>query len=83
MSDNDGNDNTIYRVVVNHEAQYSIWPDYKAMPSGWRDTGKSGSRQDCLDHINEVWTDMRPSSLRQHNGSAFRQDLTDRHAHAR
>lgn len=52
-------------VVVNHEEQYSIWPDYKAIPGGWRAVGKSGLKKDCLAYIEEVWTDMRPLSLRQ------------------
>ena len=54
-----------YIVVINHEEQYSIWPDFKAIPNGWRDTGFRGLKQACLDHINTVWTDMRPLSLRQ------------------
>lgn len=58
-------DNTIYQVVVNHEEQYSIWPEYKAMPQGWLAEGKAGGKQECLDYIKEVWTDMRPLSLRQ------------------
>lgn len=62
---NDTEDTTIYRVVVNDEEQYSIWPDYREIPLGWREVGKSGLKQDCLDYIKEVWTDMRPLSLRQ------------------
>jgi MbtH protein len=58
-------DNTIYRVVVNHEEQYSIWPSFKEIPLGWHEVGKEGNKQDCLDYIKEVWTDMRPSSLRK------------------
>ena len=57
---------TIFRVVVNHEEQYSIWPDYKDMPQGWRDAGSGGDKQACLAHIEQVWVDMRPLSLRQH-----------------
>ena len=45
--------------------QYSIWPDYKAIPNGWRAVGKSGLKPECLAYIEEVWTDMRPLSLRQ------------------
>jgi MbtH protein len=56
---------TIFRVVMNPEEQYSIWPDYRPIPGGWRDTGFSGKRPDCLAHIEAVWTDMRPLSLRQ------------------
>jgi MbtH protein len=65
MNDLDQEDRTIYRVVVNHEEQYSIWPDYRDIPAGWRDAGKVGTKAECLAYINEVWTDMRPLSLRQ------------------
>jgi uncharacterized protein YbdZ (MbtH family) len=54
-----------YRVVMNHEEQYSIWPDYREIPAGWKDVGVSGVKQVCLDHIEKVWTDMRPLSLRK------------------
>ena len=66
MAWDDEEDNTIYQVVVNHEEQYSIWPDYKQIPGGWKTAGKTGPKQDCLDYIKEVWTDMRPLSLRKH-----------------
>jgi len=58
-------DNTIYKVVVNHEEQYSIWPADRENPLGWKDVGKVGSKAECLAHIKEVWTDMRPLSLRK------------------
>ena len=58
-------DTTVYKVVVNHEEQYSIWPDYKEIPLGWKDVGKSGPKPVCLAYIEEVWTDMRPLSLRK------------------
>jgi MbtH protein len=61
MFDDDGD----YRVVINDELQYSIWPVDRKTPAGWRDEGVSGPRQVCLDHIDEVWTDMRPRSLRE------------------
>ncbi|MGB3299771.1 MAG: MbtH family NRPS accessory protein [Phormidesmis sp.] len=54
-----------YRVVISDEGRYSIWPDYKEIPWGWRADGKIGSKQTCLDYIAEVWTDMRPLSLQQ------------------
>lgn len=60
-----GEDTTTYRVVVNHEEQYSIWPDGREIPAGWREAGKSGPKADCLAYIKEVWTDMRPLSLRK------------------
>jgi len=54
-----------YIVVANHEEQYSIWPDYKEIPKGWRSVGKSGPKGECMNYIKEVWVDMRPLSLRQ------------------
>ncbi|WP_027856246.1 MbtH family protein [Marinobacterium jannaschii] len=56
--------NTIFNVVINHEEQYAIWPEYKEIPGGWREAGKQGQREDCLAWIKENWTDMRPKSLR-------------------
>jgi MbtH protein len=50
-------------VVVNDEGQYSIWPAGKEIPAGWHATGKTGTKDECLSHIEEVWTDMRPRSL--------------------
>lgn len=58
-------DASVYKVVVNHEEQYSIWPAHRENATGWRDAGKTGSRQECLAHIKDAWTDMRPLSLRQ------------------
>ena len=58
-------DTTIYKVVVNHEDQYSIWPVERANPLGWNDAGKSGTKAECLAYIKDVWIDMRPLSLRQ------------------
>ncbi|HEV7657714.1 MAG TPA: MbtH family protein [Mycobacteriales bacterium] len=57
-------DETEHRVVVNDEEQYSVWPADRALPAGWRDEGTAGSRRACLDHIDRVWTDMVPASLR-------------------
>jgi len=58
-------DKTIYKAVVNHEEQYSLWPADKPNPPGWTDSGKPGSKQEVLAYIKEVWTDMRPLSLRK------------------
>lgn len=58
-------DTTIYRVVMNHEEQYSIWPADRELPLGWFDQGKTGTKAECLAYIQEVWTDMRPLSLRK------------------
>jgi MbtH protein len=54
-----------YRVVVNDEEQYSIWPTDRDLPGGWRAEGREGPKDECLSHIDEVWTDMRPRSLRE------------------
>jgi MbtH protein len=62
----DDDDTRPYRVVVNNEEQYSIWPVDRVVPPGWRDEGTSGTRAACLSHIADVWTDMRPLSLRRH-----------------
>lgn len=61
---------TRYKVVVNHEEQYSIWPAGKENPPGWNDAGVSGTKEECLAHIKTVWTDMRPLSLRRKMASA-------------
>jgi MbtH protein len=63
-------DSTIYKVVVNHEEQYSIWPEYREPPLGWRPAGKIGTKAQCLEYITEVWTDMRPRSLRERTDGA-------------
>jgi uncharacterized protein YbdZ (MbtH family) len=65
LHDPDKEDTTIYKVVVNHEEQYSIWPEYKENPLGWNDAGKAGLKAECLAYVKEVWTDMRPLSLRK------------------
>jgi MbtH protein len=56
---------TRYKVVINHEEQYSIWFADRENPPGWRDAGKEGPKEGCLAYIEEVWTDMRPLSLRK------------------
>ena len=70
MTSDEQPDTTIYKVVINHEEQYSLWPTYRENPYGWRDIGKEGSREECLAYIQEVWTDMRPLSIRKLQGSA-------------
>lgn len=64
MPDEDVDDRE-YLVVLNDEEQYSIWWADREMPAGWRAEGTAGNREQCLAHIDEVWTDMRPLSLRQ------------------
>jgi MbtH protein len=65
MNHADATDTTIYKVVVNHEEQYSIWPADRENALGWSDAGKTGTKDECLAYIKEVWTDMRPLSLRK------------------
>ena len=73
MSQNEQEDTTIYQVVINEEEQYSIWPEYREIPYGWRGVGKSGLKQECLEYIKQVWTDMRPLSLRKSMEKAAQQ----------
>jgi MbtH protein len=64
MTDEDEDPFSRYKVVINHEAQYSIWLAARENAPGWTDAGKAGTRAECLEYIQEVWTDMRPLSLR-------------------
>ena len=62
---NDAEDQNVrYRVVMNHEEQYSIWRSDRQVPAGWRDVGVEGPKSECLSYIEQVWTDLRPLSLR-------------------
>jgi MbtH protein len=65
MANFDDDDQALYHIVINHEEQYSIWFADREPPLGWKVVGSAGRKQDCLDRINELWTDMRPLSLRQ------------------
>jgi MbtH protein len=65
MFDDDDDDGRRFKVVVNHEEQYSIWPEGRDVPLGWREEGTVGSKAECLLQIEAVWTDMRPLSLRR------------------
>ena len=77
MIQDDTEDTMTYKVVVNHEEQYSIWPTDRENPLGWRDGGKSGPKAECLSYIQEVWTDMRPLSLRRYMEEAVRLEQPD------
>ncbi|WP_432841865.1 MbtH family protein [Dactylosporangium sp. CA-092794] len=55
----------VFTVVVNHEEQYSVWPAGRDLPAGWREAGVQGTRAECLAHIAQVWTDLRPLSVRR------------------
>jgi len=61
----DDDDGRTYLVVINHEEQYSIWPESRPVPGGWRAVGQQGSKAECLAYIEQVWTDLRPLSARQ------------------
>ena len=78
---NETEDATIYKVVVNHEEQYSIWPADRENALGWNDAGKQGTKAECLAYIEEVWTDMRPLSLRKKmEAAAQAQQAADQHS---
>jgi MbtH protein len=63
--DRDEEDKTIYKVVVNHKQEYSIWPADRENALGWSDAGKTGTKQECLNYVKEIWTDSKPLSLRK------------------
>ena len=65
MPNDQEEDKTIYNVVLNHEEQYSIWPASRENALGWKSAGKSGTKEECLAYIKEIWRDMRPLSLRR------------------
>ncbi len=65
MAMDEEEDTRTYTVVMNHEEQYSIWFADRELPKGWQAVGKTGLKAECLAHIKEVWTDMRPLSLRK------------------
>lgn len=66
MNDTDPEaDDRTWRVVKNHEEQFSIWPADRELPLGWTEEGTQGPREACLDHIETIWTDMRPLSVRR------------------
>jgi MbtH protein len=69
----DYEDTITFDVVVNHEEQYSIWPAHRDKPLGWNYGGKTGSKAECLAYIKDVWTDMRPLSLRKKMAAAEEQ----------
>jgi len=54
----------MYLVLINHEEQYSLWPNYKPIPLGWKAIGEERTKSECLAYVDEVWTDMRPLSFR-------------------
>ncbi len=67
-----------FKVVVNNEEQYSIWPAGRPTPAGWREEGTSGDRDECLQHIETIWVDMRPLSVRRRLADAQAGRVTSR-----
>jgi MbtH protein len=66
------NEDARFEVLRNDEEQYSLWPSGLQVPAGWQKVGKEGSREECSSYVDEVWTDMRPRSLReQMNGTSL------------
>jgi MbtH protein len=59
-----------YKVVINDEEQYSIWPAHRTAPTGWHEVGVRGSKQECLAHVEKVWTDITPLSVRASSPAA-------------
>ncbi|CFB07155.1 mycobactin NRPS accessory protein MbtH [Mycobacterium tuberculosis] len=57
-------DNGAFFVLVNDEAQHSLWPVFADIPAGWRVVHGEASRAACLDYVEKNWTDLRPKSLR-------------------
>jgi MbtH protein len=70
MNQEEREDTTAYKVVMNDEQQYSIWPADRENALGWHDAGKLGAKQECLAYIKEAWRDMRPLSLRKQMAQA-------------
>jgi MbtH protein len=75
-------DSRQYKVVVNEEEQYSIWFADRESPAGWREAGKQGLKQECLSYIEEVWTDIRPLSLRRRMEAAERKRTAEEEGEA-
>ena len=65
LNEADTEEDTVYKVVMNDEDQYSIWQTSLEDPPGWRDVGVIGAKAECLAYIEHTWTDMRPKSLKQ------------------
>ncbi len=65
MPSHEHDETKIYKVIISEEEQYSIWPEDREIPPGWRAEGKTGTKAECLEHMQYVWTDMRARSLRE------------------
>lgn len=69
-ADTDPEAGVLFEVVMNNEEQYSLWPADAPAPTGWKTVGMRGSKKDCLEHIERIWIDMRPLSLRERSSTA-------------
>ena len=69
LPDTDADAGILFEVVINQEEQYSLWPADRVLPAGWRAVGVRGSKAECLEHIERVWTDMRPRGLRERSST--------------
>lgn len=58
-------DGDLFKVIKNHEGQYSLWPEKKPTPAGWSETGFTGSKAEATAYVDREWTDMRPLSLQK------------------
>jgi len=67
MAGNDNEQDEKFVVVINHEEQYALWPDFSAIPAGWTQVFGPDKKQPCLEFVKQNWTDMRPKSLRDHD----------------
>lgn len=56
-----GSDKTIFTVIIGQENEFTIWPQDKEIPVGWKSVGQSGTKEECMDYIQEVWTDPLPN----------------------
>jgi uncharacterized protein YbdZ (MbtH family) len=65
MANNAQHPQTTFLILINDEEQYSIWPAHRPLPLGWHQVGEPGEKEACLARIKELWTDMRPRSLRE------------------
>lgn len=71
MDTNHLKENTIYKVIINAEGQYSIWQENVELSPGWRDVGKSGTEKECADYLKKTWKDLRPVSLQKEMGNRW------------
>jgi MbtH protein len=67
----DTDDTRLYTVLMNDEGQYSLWLKERVVPRGWTTVKMEGTKSECAKYVDEVWTDMRPVSLRKQMDSSI------------